>query len=234
MSLALLELPSLAKAEVPDRWCPHPWCGPAYFWGAEMRFSRMNGRRNWKPEWPKINFAPNVYIGLQFHRFFGLSLGFERSLKSTVHVTHAHPFFGNDLTGLSYHRSLILQIWHANLEYYLPICGPLDVLASIGVGALRPIVRYSAVTNTNGTFTPLELAMATTPLNRPIVVRARLGLQFQLSESFFLRGLLGYDNIARLHVGGDDQYPFIINRVPVRPLSDLFSGTIGFVVKYGI
>lgn len=235
MLVLFLSLAFPVAAEVPEIWCERPWCNPALFAGVDLKYSRMVGREFWKHQFPTEYLSPNIYIGTQFHQYFGISVGYEQSAAARVHVvyTPADNFFFNPVDNLRFSRTMVVELIHANLEYYLPLsfCQDLEGLVSIGGGFLR--IRTDTK-NISGTNTELQTALTQVKFNRPGISRACLGFQYRLMPVLFLRAFIGFENTGRAHIGGSNPRVFLTHNVFTRPLSDMFSGYLGLMFKFGI
>lgn len=224
---------SFAKADnrLPELWCPQcPWCGPCGFWGADFKYGIMHGKGDWKPDFPKEYLGGNIYAGISFHPNFGISAGYDRTVRPVAHRSFG-TLFNHDLSGVKYNRALILRIWHADLEYYVPICGCLQGVGSVGVGYLNPLLTTSAV---SGPSTDISKALANLRLSKPGIMRVRAGIQWHVYEFLWLRGQVGFDNTARMKVVRDSARILKLHDIPINPISDMFSASLGFMVKFGL
>ena len=150
---------SSASLAEEDCWCPCldvEDCSKGFcYWGwldgvcpsagIDSKVPYMTGRRDWNNEFPRFYPGGNVYLGLKFHRYFGLELGYGQSAVQTRTrvFTPGQTFFGNDLGGFSYHRSIQQKMVHLDLNYFLYLLDNVDFMASIGTGWMQIRTKQS-------------------------------------------------------------------------------------------
>lgn len=201
--------------------------------GVDFKWTHLSGKRDWKREFPKYYPMGNAYFIARFHKYFSLELGYEHSARrSKGHAfTQGEQFFGYDLSGFAYQRTVKVSLPHADLNYLLPVIDRLTLLASLGVGDMSVKTQQVLVQSSNSAVASAILNMQ---FRHTAVFRARLGLQWLFTPNFGMRVLAGFDNSGHTHAAGKDIETFFRNnQIPYRPLKEAVSGSIGFFVQCG-
>lgn len=224
----LLSVSSVVNA---DYCCPMWYDGICPFAGADIKWVRTPGKRDWKPEYPAQYLGGNLYGGIKFHENLGLELGYEGFQRKTRH--HAtgpfYRFFRLPFGSVNYKRTVQFQTWHADLNYYVALIHDFDFFASLGWGLIR--TRMTTVPIQPPT-TLLQAAVINGRLGTRAIFRGRLGLQYHLNPTWALRGFIGFDNTAKITVMQRAQ-EILLRRtvIPNRVFRDSISVSFGVFAK---
>lgn len=168
------------------------------FQGRHMDFDQNLGGNLFPHNYPQYD----VYIGLRFLRYFGLSLGFEdsRTEDRTARFLEGDPFLGVVLptgNGRETHYSEAkIKGRHLDLLGFYPICPNLDIDVFASIGLVRNTL----------TLTDILIAIDDILLDEPIVrtydnrhthARASLGIQKTFCDHVGIRGLVAWENTSR-------------------------------------
>jgi hypothetical protein len=78
----------------------------------------------------------------------------------------------------------------------------------------------------------LQSILITMNLEPKIIFRARSGLDYHLTDLIAFRGLIGFDNTARINIKGNIKHEFVRRRIPIKVFRDSWSVSFGVFMKF--
>jgi hypothetical protein len=223
-----------------DYCCPEMFEGLCPFVGLDVKAIRTAGKRDWRGDFPAVYAGGNAYFGFKFSENFGMEFGYQQTVRKSKKRAFgpATEFFNNNirgsLSGLSYERHLTFKTWHANLNYYIALLRCFDFFASVGVGLIDPHMSISVNSvppaSVNAGFLPGALVRL--HLAPRAIFRASTGLIMHVTDSFGIRGLIGYENTAHIAIKSDEVRTFLRRNIPIRVFRDSYSVSLGVFWKW--
>jgi hypothetical protein len=200
--------------------------------GAEMKYGGLNGKGNWRHEFPDNYPIGNLYLATRFHDFFAIEVGYEQSAirRHTSSYGGNDSFFGNKLPAFSYERSAQMKGLHCDFNFLLCLHSNIEFLASVGVGNMS--LKTKTVSKVGPTAV-LDTALFNSRLTRRGIARLRLGLVYHLRPNIGIRALVGVDGTSHFRVNGSEALTFRNAQISSKPFRDMPSISIGFFIKYG-
>lgn len=200
--------------------------------GIDLKYGGLNGKGNWRHEFPENYPIGNLYLTTRFHEFFAIEVGYEQSANRhhTSSYGSGDTFFDRSLTPFSYERRAELKTLHADFNFLVCLQPNLEFLASIGAGNANLKSRAISKIASTGL---IENTILNTQLTRRTIARVRFGLVYHLKSNIGIRALVGMDGTSHLRISGKEATTFRNMGLTRKPFKDMPSVSIGFFVKYG-
>jgi len=194
------------------------------FMGFDYKQTQIHGNGDWgflPDHYPGLSF----YAGSRFHTYFGVEAGYDQSFFNSNDAGTASTLWNTSAVGLTVYSKVRFEGGHIDLNGYWPIEEDLELIGGIGWASMKAHMQISSMQNTT-----LAEALKSTQGRHSSIARAKVGLQYKISDHLGISGRVLWEGTKALKVRGSQG--FVNLGIDEKPFKSSFSGLLGLFVTY--